>query len=160
MIIAVYVVHILVCLALIVIVLLQTGKGADMGATFGGASQTVFGSTGRQTFLTQLTAGAAVVFMLTCLFLAWYSSSTVSKGVMKDFEETPAVPTGAAPDAGVPAPLVPPGPPAAGTAPAGGEAPPSAMEMPTPPAPPSPAIGTPAEPTPKPETPPAPAPTK
>lgn len=106
MIAAVYTLHILVSLALIVIVLLQTGKGADMGAAFGGASQTVFGSTGRQTFLTRLTAGAAVVFMITCLFLAWYSSQGVSKGVMKDFSGPPALPAGAA--APPPAPETPP----------------------------------------------------
>ena len=105
MIIIVYGVHSLVCFALIVIVLLQTGKGSDMGSAFGGASQTVFGTSGRQTFLSRLTAGAAVVFMLTCLFLAWYSSKTPSRGLMKDYQEAP--PAGAqapTPLTGAPAP--------------------------------------------------------
>jgi len=63
--------HILVCLALIGIVLIQGGKGAEVGATFGaGASQTIFGASGGQTFLGKLTTGAAVIFMLTSLALA------------------------------------------------------------------------------------------
>ena len=64
-------VHILVCLALILIVLLHTGKGASMGAAFGGSSQTVFGSGGAATFLTKMTTIVAVVFMLTSLLLAF-----------------------------------------------------------------------------------------
>jgi len=69
------IVHIVVSVALIMIVLLQTGKGADMGAAFGGgASQTLFGSTGASTFLTKMTTVAAVVFMLTSLSLAYLSS--------------------------------------------------------------------------------------
>jgi preprotein translocase subunit SecG len=60
-----------VCIALILIVLLQTGKGADMGAAFGGGgSNTLFGATGASTFLGKLTTVAAVVFMLTSLTLA------------------------------------------------------------------------------------------
>ncbi len=70
------IVHIIVAVALILIVLLQTGKGADMGAAFGGgSSQTLFGSTGASTFLSRLTTGAAIVFMLTSLTLAYVSSS-------------------------------------------------------------------------------------
>jgi preprotein translocase subunit SecG len=57
------------------IVLLQTGKGADMGAAFGGgSSQTLFGSTGASTFLSKATTGAAIVFMVTSLGLAYLSS--------------------------------------------------------------------------------------
>ncbi len=63
------VVHVLVSLALIGIVLLQQGKGADIGAAFGGSSQTLFGSGGSTTFLGKLTAAAAVIFMLTSLGL-------------------------------------------------------------------------------------------
>jgi len=62
--------HILVSIALILIVLLQKGKGADMGATFGGSSQTIFGSAGATPFLSKITAAAAIVFMITCLLLA------------------------------------------------------------------------------------------
>jgi preprotein translocase subunit SecG len=68
------VIHILVCIALIMIVLLQTGKGSDMGAAFGGgSSQTLFGSTGASTFLSKATTGAAIIFMLTSLVLAYMS---------------------------------------------------------------------------------------
>ena len=65
MIVLVTTVHVLVCLGLIVVVLLQTGKGTDMGAAFGGGSSaTVFGSSGAGNFLTRMTTGMAVVFML------------------------------------------------------------------------------------------------
>ncbi|MBT8374571.1 MAG: preprotein translocase subunit SecG, partial [Deltaproteobacteria bacterium] len=59
------IVHVIVCVALIMIVLLQTGKGADMGAAFGGgSSQTLFGSTGASTFLSKATTIAAIIFMV------------------------------------------------------------------------------------------------
>jgi len=65
------VIHILVCLFLIFIVLVQGGKGAEMGAAFGGGgSQTLFGGRGAATFLGKMTTVVAVVFMLTSLFLA------------------------------------------------------------------------------------------
>jgi preprotein translocase subunit SecG len=68
------IVHVVVCVALIMIVLLQTGKGADMGAAFGGgSSQTLFGSSGASTFLSKATTVAAIVFMLTSLTLAYMS---------------------------------------------------------------------------------------
>ena len=63
--------HIAVCLALISIVLLQHGKGAGIGAAFGGSSQTVFGSTGAAPFLAKLTAAVAIIFMLTSLGLTF-----------------------------------------------------------------------------------------
>jgi preprotein translocase subunit SecG len=62
--------HITVCFFLIAVVLLQSGKGAEMGAAFGGSSQTIFGSRGAATFLSKLTTIAAVLFMLTSLTLA------------------------------------------------------------------------------------------
>ena len=64
-------VHLMACIALILIVLLQTGKGAEMGAAFGGASQTLFGGSGGSSFMSKLTTGAAVVFMITCLLLSF-----------------------------------------------------------------------------------------
>ncbi len=67
--------HIVVAVFLILVVLLQTGKGAEMGAAFGGASQTVFGSGGPAGFMAKLTTAAAVVFMLTSLSLAYLSSN-------------------------------------------------------------------------------------
>jgi len=79
--------HILICLALVMIVLLQTGKGADMGATFGGgSSQTLFGSTGASTFLTKSTTLVAVAFMLTSLCLAYISTNKTGTSIMKDVE--------------------------------------------------------------------------
>jgi len=78
-------VHIIVCIALIMIVLLQTGKGADMGAAFGGGgSQTLFGSTGASSFLSRATTVAAIIFMLTCLTLAYNSSHKTGSSIMKD----------------------------------------------------------------------------
>ena len=69
------IIHIAVSIALIMIVLLQTGKGADMGAAFGGgSSQTLFGSTGASTFLSKATTAAAIIFMVTSLGLAYLSS--------------------------------------------------------------------------------------
>ena len=76
--------HVLACLALILIVLLQTGKGAEMGAAFGGASQTLFGGSGGTTFLSKLTTGAAVVFMITCLGLTYLSTGPRTKSIMED----------------------------------------------------------------------------
>ena len=79
------VIHIIVCIALIMIVLLQTGKGADMGAAFGGgSSQTLFGSTGASTFLSKATTVAAVVFMLTSLILAYMSGNKSGKSIVMD----------------------------------------------------------------------------
>jgi len=78
------IVHVLTCFILVLIVLLQTGKGADMGAVFGGgSSSTIFGSSGAGNLLTRITTGAAVVFMVTSLFLA-YSGAHRSAGTMLD----------------------------------------------------------------------------
>jgi preprotein translocase subunit SecG len=81
------VIHVVVCIALIMIVLLQTGKGADMGAAFGGgSSQTLFGSTGASTFLSKATTVAAIVFMLTSLTLAYMSGGKAVKSVVTDVQ--------------------------------------------------------------------------
>lgn len=85
--------HVVVCLFLIFIVLLQRGKGADMGAAFGGSSQTLFGSRGASTFLNKLTTASAVVFMLTSLFL----TMATTKGTSVIKQTTPAEQTKAAP---------------------------------------------------------------
>ena len=77
--------HVIVCIALIMIVLLQTGKGADMGAAFGGgSSQTLFGTTGASTFLSKATTMAAIVFMLTSLALAYISSHQSGSSIMME----------------------------------------------------------------------------
>ncbi|MDD2316124.1 MAG: preprotein translocase subunit SecG [Desulfobacterales bacterium] len=97
------IIHVIVCVALILIVLLQTGKAADMGAAFGGgSSQTLFGSTGASTFLSKATTVAAIVFMLTSLTLAYMSSNKTRQSVM---ENAKAPITQTAPDAetGMPA---------------------------------------------------------
>jgi preprotein translocase subunit SecG len=79
------VIHVIVCVALIMIVLLQTGKGTDMGAAFGGgSSQTLFGSGGASTFLSKATTVAAIVFMLTSLTLAYITGGKTVKSVVSD----------------------------------------------------------------------------
>ncbi len=79
------IIHIVVSIALIMIVLLQTGKGADMGAAFGGgSSQTLFGSSGASTFLSKATTIVAIVFMLTSLGLAYVVSNKTEKSIILD----------------------------------------------------------------------------
>jgi preprotein translocase subunit SecG len=108
------IVHVAVCVALIMIVLLQTGKGADMGAAFGGGgSQTLFGSTGASTFLSKATTVAAIVFMLTSLVLAYMSSHRTADSIMPQTtapvqQAAPASPGEAAPqESAAPAPAAP-----------------------------------------------------
>jgi len=88
-----YVLHFLVCLILIGVVLLQRGKGQDLGASLGGGSaNTIFGSRGAGNFLTRITTGSAIVFMITSLSLSYlgYKSSDV-----RLFDESePFVPEG------------------------------------------------------------------
>ena len=79
---ALVILHLTVCVALIIIVLLQTGKGSEIGAVFGSSSQTLFGSTGGSTFFGKLTAGVAIVFMITSLILAARSTRVTNESVM------------------------------------------------------------------------------
>jgi preprotein translocase subunit SecG len=81
---ALIIVHVVVCIALILIVLLQTGRGAEMGAAFGGASQTLFGGSGGSTFMSKLTTGAAIVFMVTCLTLSYWAGGLKTKSIMEN----------------------------------------------------------------------------
>ena len=67
--------HITLCFFLILVVLLQPGKGADFGAAMGGASQEVFGATGGVSLLSKITATVAALFMATSLSLAWFSNA-------------------------------------------------------------------------------------
>ncbi|GAB4418781.1 MAG: hypothetical protein OHK0032_14720 [Thermodesulfovibrionales bacterium] len=88
------IIHVLVCLFLIFIVLIQSSKGAELGAAFGGSSQTLFGSRGAATILSKLTTIAAVVFMATSLLLAMVSvkgGSVVRKTV--PLEQKTGIPT-------------------------------------------------------------------
>jgi preprotein translocase subunit SecG len=77
--------HIIVSGILIAMVLLQKGKGADIGAAFGGASQTVFGPRGAQSFMAKLTTTAAVIFMLTSFGLALTSAR--ARSIMEDVKQ-------------------------------------------------------------------------
>lgn len=85
-------VHIVVCFVVILVVLLQAGKGASMGSFMGGSSQTVFGSSGPGTFLGKFTAGAAVLFMLTSLLLSNPSFFQPERRVVNRVAEGQAVP--------------------------------------------------------------------
>lgn len=76
------IIHVLVCLFLIAIVLLQHGKGADIGATFGGSSQSLFGSEGPVPLLNKITTFSAIVFMGTSVTLAYLSAHKSSGSVM------------------------------------------------------------------------------
>lgn len=88
------IVHVLISLFLVFVVLIQGGKGAEMGASFGGSSQTVFGSRGAATFLNKLTTFVAFAFMATSLILAISSSRATS--IIKASEKASPM-SGAAP---------------------------------------------------------------
>jgi preprotein translocase subunit SecG len=106
------VVQVISALAIIGLVLVQHGKGADMGAAFGsGASGSLFGATGSSNFLSKSTGIAAAIFFCSTIALAYIGSKpgAVSGGVM---ENLPAAPV-TAPDASVPVPSTPPAPAAA-----------------------------------------------
>ena len=77
------IIHVLVCISIILVILLQSGKGSDLGAAFGGSSQTLFGSGGAATFLSKMTTAVAVVFMLTSLGLALLSAPKTEKSIME-----------------------------------------------------------------------------
>jgi preprotein translocase subunit SecG len=116
---AILIVHYIVCIFLVIVILLQAGKGADMGAAFGGSSQTVFGSRGAATFLSKLTTGVAIVFLLTSVSLAgiarkrtqsYFQTATDAAAPISTPAPgaTPAV--SAVPPAGTPAPAITPAP--------------------------------------------------
>ena len=87
---AIIIVHVMCTLFLILVILLQTGKGAAMGSGLGaGSSQTMFGSSGAGNFLTKMTAAIATIFMITSLTLAIMSSNEKSRSIMPE-EERPA----------------------------------------------------------------------
>lgn len=107
----VLVLHVLVAVAMIGLILLQQGKGAEMGASFGaGASQTVFGAAGSVGFLTKFTAVLAAIFFMTSLGLAVYARQSVQNSL-------PALPAATQPAGEVPAA------PAQAPAPASGDVP-------------------------------------
>ncbi len=67
--------HICVCIFLILVVLLQQGRGGGLGSAFGGAGQQVFGGRGAGNFLTRMTWGCAMIFILTSVSLAYLASA-------------------------------------------------------------------------------------
>jgi len=92
------IVHLLTSLALIALVLIQQGKGAEAGAAFGaGASATVFGSQGSASFLTRATAALATVFFITSLSLAYLSGKHMHQRSVTEMGGTPASSAPAAP---------------------------------------------------------------
>ena len=83
-------IHVVVCTVLIVVVLLQHGKSADIAATFGGmGSQTAFGPRGTATVFSRLTTWCAIIFMLTSMVLTYISTSRGASSLM-DRVSTPA----------------------------------------------------------------------
>ncbi len=84
------VLHVFTCVVLILVVLVQSGKGADISASLGGSSQTVFGSSGGANFFTRFTSGAAGIFMITSLALTILGGQENRRSVMEGI--APAVP--------------------------------------------------------------------
>lgn len=94
----IYALHFIVCFVLIGVVLLQRGKGADLGASLGGGgANTIFGSRGAGNFLTKITTAAAIVFMGTSLTLAYLGYQSADVRLFDDAEpfevEVPGAPT-------------------------------------------------------------------
>ncbi|MFO1200640.1 MAG: preprotein translocase subunit SecG [Burkholderiaceae bacterium] len=121
----VMVAQLLSALGVIVLVLLQHGKGADMGAAFGsGASGSLFGATGSANFLSRLTAGLATVFFVSTLVLSFLTSKSPSapKSIMEQSVPAgaPAAPAGSQIPGAAPAPAP---APAGAAAPKAGDAP-------------------------------------
>ncbi len=121
---AIVALHVTVCIALVVVVLLQRGKGAEVGAVFGGSSQTVFGASGAGGALFRLTWTFAAIFFATSLYLAYSSTRRVTGSIFESRPipahvapngaktAAPGVPTGAPakPASGAPAPAANPAP--------------------------------------------------
>lgn len=92
-------IHYLICVFLIIVILLQVGKGADIGAVFGGASQTVFGGRGPTTFLSKITAGVAIAFLVTSIWLAQIAKTrsvetVIDKATPSTQQTQPTTPVG------------------------------------------------------------------
>jgi preprotein translocase subunit SecG len=101
---AVATLHVIVCVILVLVVLLQSGKGADLAGAFGGgATQTAFGSRGPASFLSKMTTVAAIIFMLTSLGLSMISIKTERKSVLETTGAQRSAPARKAPAAKKPA---------------------------------------------------------
>jgi len=113
------VLHVLVCLVMVGMILLQRGKGADIGAAFGGGSHTLFGARGATSFLAKVTIACATIFMFTSVSLAVIAKQHAASSVIDEMGETqeffpqdvapanipdlaPSAPSGAPPDGGTP----------------------------------------------------------
>src|SRR5436309_15183862 len=98
---ALIILHVLVAFIMVGVILLQSGKGAEIGAAFGGSSQTVFGSRGPANFLSKFTVIVASVFMLTSFTLAIlakernFSSTVIDLKKRETSQPAPAAPAGA-----------------------------------------------------------------
>ena len=104
MVIALTILHVLMCFAIIAIVLLQSGKGADIGSAFGGAgSQAVFGSMGTPTLLGKITTVVAIVFTLTSFSLALLGGERAGSVVREPTTAVLSVPAGLTPTTPAPA---------------------------------------------------------
>lgn len=78
------IIHITACFMMVAIILLQHGKGADIGAAFGGGSNTLFGARGATSFLAKVTITCAVVFMVTSMSLALAAKNRAASSVIDD----------------------------------------------------------------------------
>lgn len=105
-----YALHALICLALILLILVQQGKGAGVGFSMGGASQAMFGGSGGRDFFIKLTGGLAIGFVIICIVLAKMATSGAGeyRGALSGVE-TPAAASAPAPAAApaAPAPAAP-----------------------------------------------------
>jgi len=123
------VVHLFVCLGLVAVVLLQSGKGGGLaGGAFGGSAQTVFGGRGATDFMTRATMALGVIFFITSISLALMSGSRgAGRSLLQEqarrSSTSATTPSGVAPPpaATSPATLPPAGTPAAPAAPSGGK---------------------------------------
>lgn len=91
----VVIVHVMACFLMIGAILLQSGKGAEIGAAFGGSSQTVFGSRGPANFLSKFTVVVAAVFMMTSLSLALLAKERTFSSTVIDLKKKETSPPGA-----------------------------------------------------------------
>jgi len=90
------VIHVITCILLVLVVLLQSGKGAEISTTLGGSSQTVFGSSGGANFFTRFTQTAAAIFMMTSLGLTLMGGQS-KKSLFEGMAPSPAALQKAAP---------------------------------------------------------------
>ena len=92
------VIHVITCILLVLVVLLQSGKGAEISTSLGGSSQTVFGSSGGANFFTRFTQTAAAIFMVTSLALTLMGGQS-KKSLFEGMAGTPAAAQSSAPQA-------------------------------------------------------------